>query len=73
MEPISRRAVLTMGGLGLVGTVVGGTGMWRELNPSELDPASSAVTRAQLAGTRRREYGKLIRSRAAAGTLRAGP
>ena len=40
MEPISRRAVLTMGGLGLVSTVVGGTGLWRELNPSALEPAT---------------------------------
>ena len=34
MKPISRRAVLTMGGLGLASTAVGGTGLWRELNPS---------------------------------------
>ena len=31
MEPISRRSVLVMGGLGLVSTVVGGTGLWRQL------------------------------------------
>ena len=40
MKPISRRAVLTMGGLGLASTAVGGTGLWRELNPSVLDPAA---------------------------------
>ncbi len=40
MEPISRRAVLTMGGLGLVSTAVGGTGLWRELNPSVPDPGT---------------------------------
>ncbi|MCG2800374.1 MAG: multicopper oxidase family protein [Cellulomonas sp.] len=40
MKPISRRAVLTMGGLGLASTVVGGTGLRRELNPSVLDPAA---------------------------------
>lgn len=39
MKPISRRGALTMGGLGLVGTAVGGTGLWGELNPSLLDPA----------------------------------
>jgi FtsP/CotA-like multicopper oxidase with cupredoxin domain len=38
MEPITRRAALTMGGAGLVGTVLGGTGLWRELNPPVLDP-----------------------------------
>jgi FtsP/CotA-like multicopper oxidase with cupredoxin domain len=40
MKPISRRAVLTMGGFGLASTAVGGTGLWRELNPSLLDPAA---------------------------------
>ena len=40
MKPISRRAVLTMGGLGLASTAVGGTGLWRELNPSLLDLAT---------------------------------
>lgn len=40
MKPISRRAVLTMGGLGLAGTAVGGTGLWRELNPSVLKPVT---------------------------------
>jgi FtsP/CotA-like multicopper oxidase with cupredoxin domain len=40
MEPISRRSILTMGGLGLLSTVIGGTGLWRELNVSGLDPAT---------------------------------
>ena len=40
MKPISRRSVLTMGGLGVASTAVGGTGLWRELNPSLLDPAA---------------------------------
>ena len=40
MKPISRRAVLTMGGLGLASTAVGGSGLWRELNSSLLDPAT---------------------------------
>ncbi len=38
MKPISRRGALTMGGLGLIGTAVGGTGLWRELTSSTLDP-----------------------------------
>lgn len=40
MKPISRRAALTMGGVGLVSTVVGGTGLWRELSTSVLDPVA---------------------------------
>jgi FtsP/CotA-like multicopper oxidase with cupredoxin domain len=39
MEPISRRSVLVMGGLGLLSTVIGGTGLWRELNVSVPDAA----------------------------------
>jgi FtsP/CotA-like multicopper oxidase with cupredoxin domain len=39
MEPISRRCVLVMGGLGLLSTVIGGTGLWRELNVSGPDAA----------------------------------
>ncbi|WP_153011641.1 multicopper oxidase family protein, partial [Serinicoccus chungangensis] len=31
MRPVSRRTALTMGGLGLTTTVIGGTGLWREL------------------------------------------
>ena len=45
MEPISRRAALTMGGLGLVSAVVGGTGLWRELAGSALDPVAGAAFR----------------------------
>ena len=40
MKPISRRTALTMGGAGLVGTVVGGTGLWREPSTSVLDPVA---------------------------------
>ncbi len=40
MRPISRRGVLTLGGLGLAGTAVGAAGLWRELNPSALDAAT---------------------------------
>jgi FtsP/CotA-like multicopper oxidase with cupredoxin domain len=43
MDPISRRAALAMGGLGLVSTVVGGTGLWRELTTSGLDPQAGAA------------------------------
>ena len=38
MKPISRRTALAMGGAGLVGAVVGGTGLWRELSASVLEP-----------------------------------
>lgn len=38
MKAISRRAALTMGGAGLVGVAVGGTGLWHELTPSRLEP-----------------------------------
>jgi FtsP/CotA-like multicopper oxidase with cupredoxin domain len=40
MKPISRRAALTMGGAGLLSTVVGGTGLWQELSGSRLDPVA---------------------------------
>ncbi len=40
MEPISRRSILTMGGVGLLSTVIGGAGLWRELNVSALDSAT---------------------------------
>jgi FtsP/CotA-like multicopper oxidase with cupredoxin domain len=39
MEPISRRSVLVMGGLGLLSTVIGGTGLWRELDVAGPDAA----------------------------------
>ena len=42
MRPISRRTALTMGGLGLASTAVGGTGLWRELSTSLLDPVDGA-------------------------------
>ncbi len=42
MEPISRRTALTMSGVGLVSAAVGGTGLWRDLTTSSLDPAASA-------------------------------
>jgi FtsP/CotA-like multicopper oxidase with cupredoxin domain len=38
MMPVSRRSALTMGGVGLASTVVGGAGLWRELSSSVLDP-----------------------------------
>lgn len=31
MRPVTRRTALAMGGLGLAGTVIGGTGLWREV------------------------------------------
>ena len=67
MKPISRRAVLTMGGLGLVSTAVGGTGLWRELNPSVLDPAAGgSFTEPQML---RSQGGRLeVRLEAALGT-----
>lgn len=40
MKPISRRAALAMGGLGLASAAVGGTGLWRELSTSRLDPVA---------------------------------
>lgn len=43
MKPISRRTALTMGGAGLVSTVVGGTGLWRELSTSVLDPVAGEL------------------------------
>lgn len=43
MKPISRRTALMMGGAGLVSTVVGGTGLWRELSTSVLDPVAGEL------------------------------
>jgi FtsP/CotA-like multicopper oxidase with cupredoxin domain len=43
MEPISRRAALTLGGLGLLSTAVGGTGLWRELSRSVLAPRAGGA------------------------------
>ncbi|MGC5583154.1 MULTISPECIES: multicopper oxidase family protein [Ornithinimicrobium] len=39
MRPVSRRTALTMGGVGLAGTLVGGTGLWRELSAPDADGA----------------------------------
>ncbi|HSP60460.1 MAG TPA: multicopper oxidase family protein, partial [Ornithinimicrobium sp.] len=41
MRPVSRRTALTMGGLGLAGTLVGGTGLWRELSEPGAGAAGS--------------------------------
>ena len=43
MKPMSRRAALTIGSAGLAGTVVGGTGLWRELSTSVLDPVAGEL------------------------------
>lgn len=43
MKSISRRTALTMGGAGLASTVVGGTGLWRELSTSVLDPVAGEL------------------------------
>ncbi len=40
MKPISRRSALTMGGVGLASTVVGGSGLWGQLNTSAFDPVA---------------------------------
>lgn len=40
MNPITRRAAVVLGGAGLVSTAVGGTGLWRELSTSVLDPVA---------------------------------
>jgi len=67
MEPISRRSVLTMGGLGLLSTVIGGTGLWRELNLSA--PGREAGRPWAEPEIRRSEAGRLeVRLEAALGT-----
>ncbi len=43
MRPISRRTALTMGGVGLASTAVGGAGLWWELSTSSLDPVAGAT------------------------------
>jgi FtsP/CotA-like multicopper oxidase with cupredoxin domain len=42
MKPISRRTALTMGGVGLVSTAAGATGLWRELTTPVFDPVTKA-------------------------------
>jgi len=67
MEPISRRSVLVMGGLGLVSTVIGGTGLWRELILSA--PGREAGQPWAEPELRRSEAGRLeVRLEAALGT-----
>ncbi|HSP52110.1 MAG TPA: multicopper oxidase family protein, partial [Cryobacterium sp.] len=42
MKPVSRRAALTLGGLGVAGTVVGGAGLlWSRQPGSFVDPVPS--------------------------------
>lgn len=45
MEPISRRAALTLGGLGVLSTAVGGVGLSRQLTSSSLDAATGETFR----------------------------
>ncbi len=40
MKPISRRSALSMGTFGLASTVVGGAGLWGQLNPSQFHPVA---------------------------------
>ncbi|MGC5583435.1 multicopper oxidase family protein [Ornithinimicrobium sp. W1665] len=46
MRPISRRTALTMGGLGVVSSVVGGTGLWRELS----GPGGDGILKGAVSG-----------------------
>ena len=43
MQPIDRRTALTLGGLGLLGTVVGGGGLFWQRSPSTLDALTGAA------------------------------
>lgn len=43
MQPIDRRTALTLGGLGLLGTAVGGGGLFWQQSPSTLDPLTGAA------------------------------
>ena len=42
MEPISRRRALTLGGLGVASTVIGGTGLLRTIT-ARFEPAADAA------------------------------
>ena len=67
MKPISRRTALTMGGVGLLSTVVGGTGLWREVTATGLDPVSGGdFTEPEV--LRSRDGGLDVRLEAAMGT-----
>lgn len=48
MRPVSRRTALTLGGLGLAGTLVGATGLWRQLSSTTPrgGPSAGTVTEA---------------------------
>ncbi len=43
MQPIDRRTALTLGGLGLLGTAVGGGGLFWQRSPSTLDALTGAA------------------------------
>jgi FtsP/CotA-like multicopper oxidase with cupredoxin domain len=67
MQPISRRTALTMGGLGLAATVAGGTGLWRELTASGVEPVAG-VAFAEPEVLRSRDGRLEVRLEAAVGT-----
>lgn len=47
MQPIDRRTALTLGGLGLLSTVVGGGGLFWQRSPSTLDALTGAALQEQ--------------------------